>query len=293
MKKPLPLNELPDEQRVAYFGALFAMAAADDTVDKEEAGLILETLDTEGLGEKARRRIQSYVVEPPPVDEALSGIGKAPEEVRFGLMLQLVEVALANDLIEESERQRLIEAQRALGVSDEQLAAMHDFAEEAKRIRERGIDDAYAADALKAAAAGLPAAGVPIAAIVYSGSVVGLSAAGITSGLAALGLGFGMVGGIGVVIIIGAGIYIGVTRLLDIGGKRKKARMQRERERKAQLAIQNLQDMIAYLVDQVTELQEGAADAAANKEAIQKLNVRLRAMKQLLENRKKAVPHAA
>lgn len=293
MKEPLPLNELPDEQRVAYFGALFAMAAADDTVDKEEAGLILETLDTEGLAEVARRRIRSYVVEPPLMDEVLSGMGEAPEEVRYGLMLQLVEVALANDLIEESERQRLVEAQRALGVSDEQLAAMHGFAEEAKRIRERGIDDAYAADTLKAAAAGLTATGVPIAAIIYSGSVVGLSAAGITSGLAALGLGLGMVGGIGVVIIIGAGIYIGITRLLDVGGKRKKARLQRERERKAQLAIQNLQDMIAHLVDQVTELQEGAADAAANKEAIQKLNDRLRAMKQLLENRKKALAHAA
>ena len=189
MKEPLPLDELSDEQRVAYFGALFAMAAADETMDKEEVALILETLDTEGLNEEALRRVRSYVVEPPAMEEALPPLKGAPEGVRYGLLLQLVEVALANDLIEEAERHRLVEAQRALGVSDEQFAAMHKFAEEAKRIRERGIDDAYAADTLKAAAAGLAATGVPIAAIVYSGSVVGLSAAGITSGLAALGLG--------------------------------------------------------------------------------------------------------
>ena len=293
MKDYVLLADLPEDQRVAYFAALFAMSAADGTLDKEEVSLILETLETDGLSEEASRRLRSYVVDPPPMEQALGGLAGAPEEVQHGLMLQLVEVALADGLIEEGEQRELIEAQRALDVSDEQLQAMMGFALEAKRIRERGIDDAYAADALKAAAAGLTATGVPLAAIVYSGSVVGLSAAGITSGLAALGLGLGMVGGIGVVILIGAGIYVGVTRLLDVGGKRKKARLQRERERKAQLAIKNLQEMIGHLVDQVAELQQGAADAAANRVAIEQLNKRLRAMKQLLENRKQSLAHAA
>ena len=78
---------------------------------------------------------------------------------------------------------------------------MKRYAEKVRRVRERGIDDNHAADAIKAAVSGMTAVGVPIAAVVYSGSVVGLSAAGITSGLAALGLGLGMVPGIGVAIL--------------------------------------------------------------------------------------------
>jgi hypothetical protein len=162
------------------------------------------------------------------------------------------------------------------------------YAEEVRRIRERGIDDNHAADAIKAAVSGLPAVGVPIAAVVYSGSVVGLSAAGITSGLAALGLGLGMVPGIGVAILIGTAAFVGLNYLFDTGSKRKKERYRRERERKAQLAMQNLQETINLLVERMSKLEEDAADAKANKEAIGLLNERLTKLKQVLAHRREA-----
>ena len=90
--------------------------------------------------------------------------------------------------------------------------------------------------------------GIPIAALYLSGSVIGLSAAGITSGLAALGLGFGMVSGIGIAILVGIGIFIGTSQVLDIGGKQEKEHLMAERERKAQLVIANLQGALNKLI---------------------------------------------
>jgi hypothetical protein len=143
---------------------------------------------------------------------------------------------------------------------------------------------------LKQAAAGLGAVGVPIAAVYFSGTVIGLSASGITSGLAALGLGFGMVSGIGAAILIGTGVFLAARWLLDPGNTRGRGLLQRERERRAQLVIRNLQEAINLIIARVTALQEEASRAAANEEAIRALTERLRALQQLLAKRKLEVP---
>lgn len=282
------IKQLSDEQRVTFYGALFAMAAINDQIQREELELIYEVLETDSLSNEARRELYAYAIEPPILRDCLRAFSEAPEAVCHALMLNLVEVALSDYHLPEAEQEALTEAQQALGVNDEQRTAMERYAEEMRRIRERGIDDNYAADAVKAAVSGMTAVGIPIAAVVYSGSVVGLSAAGITSGLAALGLGLGMIPGIGVAILIGTGIFMGLNYLLDTGDKRKKEEHRCERERKAQLAIENLQETINHLIDRMTKLQEDAADAKANKEAIQLLNERLTKLQQVLARRKEA-----
>ncbi len=284
----IDIRQLPGEQRVTFYGALFAMAAIDGQVQREELELIYETLDTEGLSEEARRRLYAYAIEPPALRDCLQALGDAPKPVRHALMLNLVEVAVADYLLPEAEQEALADAQGVLGVNDEQRAAMERYAEEIRRIRERGIDDNHAADALKTAVSGMTAVGVPIAAVVYSGSVVGLSAAGITSGLAALGLGLGMIPGIGVAILIGTAAFVGLNYLFDTGNKRKKEEHRNERERKAQLAMENLQETINHLVERMERLQGDAADAKANKEAIELLNERLTKLQQVLARRKEA-----
>jgi hypothetical protein len=129
---------------------------------------------------------------------------------------------------------------------------------------------------------------VPIAAVYLSGSVIGLSAAGITSGLAALGLGFGMVPGIGIAVLLGTAIFMGVSQLLDVGGQQEKERLRVERERKAQLVIINLQGALNKLIERVSNLQTVAADAEANKEAIRVLTEKMRYLQQLVAKRKQA-----
>jgi uncharacterized tellurite resistance protein B-like protein/uncharacterized coiled-coil protein SlyX len=290
-KEQFDIKQLSDEQRAAFYGALFAMAAADDQVQREELDLIYETLDTEGLSDEARRRIYACAIEPPALHDCLHALSNAPEPARYALMLNLVEVAVGDYLLSESEQETLTDAQQELGVSDEQRAAMKEYAEKMRYVRERGIDDNHAADIIKSAVSGMTAVGVPIAAVFYSGSVIGLSAAGITSGLAALGL--GMVPGIGVAIVVGTAAFVGLSALFDTGSKRKKETHQRERERKAQLAIENLQETINHLIDRVMRLQEDAADARANKEAIQQMNERLTKLQQVLARRKEALRKGA
>lgn len=282
------IKQLSNEQRVAYYGALFAIAAYDDEIQREELDLIYEMIDTDGLSGQARRRLYGYAIEPPILQDCLQAVRNAPESIRYGLMLNLVEVAVADYLLSDLEQEALTGAQRVLGVNDEQRIAMTEYAEKMRYIRERGIDDNHAADVAKSAVSGMTAVGIPIAAVVYSGAVVGLSAAGITSGLAALGLGLGMIPGIGVAILLGAGIFVGLNALLDTGNKRKREAHRQERERKAQLATENLQETINHLIDRMNLLQQDAADAKANKEAIRKMNERLTKLQQVLVRRREA-----
>lgn len=267
-KDGVPLEQLPDEQRVAFYGSLFAMATVDGQIQREELELIYEMLNTEEMSDQAQRQLYAYAIEPPALEECLKNLADAPEEVRYGLMLNLVEISVADRLSLQQEENAIAYAQIVLGVSDEQVAAMKDSAEKMRYVRERGIDDNHAADVLKSAASGLSAVGVPIIAVSYAGSVVGLSAAGISSGLAAVGLGLGMVPGIGVAVLLGAGVFIGANKLLDTGNRRKKEAHKAERERKAQLAIENLQQTINHLISRIGEMQADAADARANKEAV-------------------------
>lgn len=289
MAENMNLSEQPEKVRVSFYGVLFAIAASDGTIDKDETQLIFESLDLNGLSEQARRTVHNYLIEPPDIDSCLRDLNQVPDEIRFGLMINIMEVAQADDYLDEKEKAMIDKARSCLQISDDQVDEIINFLKEARRIRERGLDDNLAADAMKRAASGLTGVGIPIAAVYFSGSVIGLSAAGITSGLAAIGLGLGMVPGIGVAILIGTVTVIAVSKILDVGGKRKKERIAAERERKAQLVIKNLQEAINIIIGHINRLKDAAAESAANREAIETLAQRLKALQQALTARQRAM----
>jgi uncharacterized membrane protein YebE (DUF533 family) len=281
--QPLDLTALPEAQRAAFYGALFAMAAADGAIDKDELQQIFELIDMDGISAGGRRVIQGYIIQPPRLLDTLQALSLGDEALRYRLMVDLVDVAWANDLVSPEQRYALEVAGRELRITAAQVAAIEQFVGRLKTIRERGIDDSYAAAATKQAAASLAAVGVPIAAVYLSGSVLGLSAAGITSGLAALGLGLGVVPGIGVAILVGTGIYIGVSRMLASGGVGGQAQLRAAAARKTKLAIQNLQETIGLLIERVQQIQHADSEHAAARE----LNQRLRALQQILAKRQR------
>ncbi len=295
----LDLATVPEKERLGFYGSLFAIATADGQLDKDEMELIFGVMDLEGMSEEGKRKVQSYVVNPPPLWASLVKLVNADERLRYGLMINLVDTAWANDELDSNEERAIELAQKELKITDVQLEAIKTFIKLIREIRERGIDDNFAADAVKTAASGLSAVGVPLAAVWFSGSVIGFSAAGITSGLAALGalVGIGgMIPGLGVAIVAGAGIFMGVNWLLDTGDKRKKEELRNEKERKAQLVIKNMQGAIDLIIAQIAELQEKAlsmeksiADAEANREAVRILSERLKFMQQSVAKRKRAV----
>ncbi|NUU95365.1 hypothetical protein XO10_02170 [Marinitoga sp. 1135] len=181
---------------------------------------------------------------------------------------------------------------KELNINDEQDKEIRNFVLKMKKIRERGLNDEYAKDTIKTAISGLSAVGVPITAIYFSGSVVGLSAAGITSGLAALGLGAGMVPGIGTAILLGVTVFMILAKILDIGDKRKKEKFQKERERRAEQVIKNLQETINDLIERIEILEKKADDSEANKKAVEQLTKRITLLKQIIENKKRGIEYA-
>ncbi len=286
MTETFDLRKVPGEQLVAFYGLNFAAAAADGEIDKDELTIIFESMDLTLLTEEQKEKVRSYIMSPPKMDETLNLIANGADELRYTVAVGVIEVILADDVITKEESLFLDNICRRLNVTQNQRYAIIDFVSQARRIRLRGVDDNVAEKAMKSAASGLTAVGVPIAAVYFSGSVMGLSAAGVTSGLAALGLGLGMVPGIGIAIVIGTGIFIGMKYLFGDSKKEKERKLSAETERKAQLVIKNLQDTINELLKRISSLEPKAAESEANQKAIQVLRERLNSLKRILEQRK-------
>lgn len=281
-------NKVPEVERVAFYGALFAMGAADGSIDKEELSAIFETIDLDGLSELGRKTVRGYIITPPSADDAFSTLSSSGSELRFSVMIQLYEVALANDIIEDAEREMLESARRSLMIRSDQAESIEQFVRKMRELRLRGVDDSTAAETMKSAVSALAGVGVPITAVALSGSVLGLSAAGITSGLAALGLGLGMVPGIGVAVLLGTATFMGVRYLLGISKRNEKAQVAAERERRAQRVLLSMQETINDLIERIMALSERADLAEKNTAEVALLKERLTAMKQILERRRRA-----
>lgn len=285
--RPEPVNiaALPEHQRVAFAGALYALASADGALDKEELQLLIDLVDLEGLSSAGRQMIVDAVIAPPTFADMLAPLAPAAEEVRYALMLNLLEVGWANDLLAPEQDALLSTAQAKLGITDTQYRALWRFVRDLRAVQLRGQNDTVAAQATRAAVAGVAAAGVPIAVVYVSGSVLGLSAVGITSGLAALGLGLGMVPGIGVAILLGTGVFLGVQALLDAASQEPAGVLRAQMQRRAQAVITMIEEMIA-LLDQQIAAGTTRPDTASTGIWLALLNERRRALTQILARRR-------
>ena len=124
----LDLSPLSEEDRLAFYGALFAMSAADRDMDESEDDRIFESLDLGGLSGEARKSVFRLAIQPPPLERCLLEFQDADEEIRRGLMLNLIDVVLADGIIEPAEHVGLHEAREVLGLDRDDVAALHDQA---------------------------------------------------------------------------------------------------------------------------------------------------------------------
>ena len=125
---PLDLSVLSEDERLAFYGALFAMSAADRDMDESEDDRIFESLDLADLSGDARKRVFQLAIQPPPLERCLLQFQDADVEIRRGLMLNLIDVVLADGLIEPAEHVGLHEAREILGLDRDDVARMHDVA---------------------------------------------------------------------------------------------------------------------------------------------------------------------
>ena len=128
----LDLSPLPEDKRLAFYSALFAMSAADRDMDESEDDRIFESLDLGGLSADARKKVFQLAIQPPPLERVLLTFRDDDLELRRALMLNLIDVVLADGIIEPAEHVGLHEAREVLRLDRDDMATLHDRAFEAQ-----------------------------------------------------------------------------------------------------------------------------------------------------------------
>lgn len=128
MSDPLDLRAFPEDDQLAFYGALFAMSAADRDQDEAEDDRIFESLNPEALSASARKRVLQMAIQPPPLERCLLRFKDHDAEIRRALLLNLLDVVLADGIIEPGEHVGLHEAREILGISRDDMALLHETA---------------------------------------------------------------------------------------------------------------------------------------------------------------------
>ena len=129
----LDLSPLSEDERLAFYGALFAMSAADRDMDESEDDRIFESLDLGDLSGDARKRVFRLAIQPPPLERCLLQFKGHDVELRRALMLNLIDVVLADGVIEPGEHVGLHEARDVLGLDRDDVSRLHDVAFDAQQ----------------------------------------------------------------------------------------------------------------------------------------------------------------
>lgn len=276
------IAEMPDELKIAYLKIIVNMTFADDgTIDEKELAEIFLLMTRLELNRESRFKIRTYITEMSADNvesaEKLLGIIKDNAEASH---YQSLMVSLAKDLINiyfstkdtlDRNFTFLANHQTRFKLSDEEIQLAYDTVENDHKLIKEDLDDNTIKKNAKELASKAAAAGVPLAAVYLSGSVIGMSAAGITSGLATLGMGMGMTGGLATVALIGVLSYKGVKHLTGANELDK----YKTRELMLHDVIKQTQKTISQIIGDINhivqKLNETALNHSEQAEKIKKL----------------------
>ena len=206
------LTSYSQGDKVAYLSIVASIASADHNVSDEEIAHLRKLCKSVEISSKGLGTVISAAEHPSKVNVVKYIKDLSSSDLRFSLMTDIIALAFADDEFTSEEETKITAMAKTLKIKPDQLAAIKKYIEAVRSAQ----TSTGTADSLKKlggdVTAGLAASGVPIAAVAIAG-YSGLSAAGIASGLAVLGLGFGMATGIGAVAAIGVGSYLGVRAL--------------------------------------------------------------------------------
>lgn len=281
-KQVLPLCDSGSEIKLPYVKVVANLAFSDDgAVDGEEFAAIYNLMVRNGFSDDERITMRSYMFDQSNAEKTDDLVAELKEKVPSG-SFETTAISLLKDCIYLNylkgnalalwkENAFIKELAVKLDVSDEKIGIVVQVIQNDEDILKQRKADSEIEKSAKELAAKAAAVGVPIAAVYFSGSVIGLSAAGITSGLASLGLGLGMVGGIGVAVLVGVGAYKAIKFFTSTG----EVEACKQRELMIQNIIRNNQKTINYLVEDTnmisSKLFELIESGNADKEQIAKL----------------------
>lgn len=244
----LDLGSLPEAQRVAFYGAMLAIAAADGTLGQDELDLIFQNIHTDGLSDRSRNTIWEYLVDTPPLTDCLASFATSHDQVRCAVMIYLIEIALADRILAAGEDEALLEARTSLRISQKQIEAIERYICNVGLIRARPRDYHQGDTSVKYRYGLGLVAGVSLSAIaLYFSSIIGgISLPEMFSRFTRPESGRAMLLGAGATILIGTAALLS-GRWLHTRYQRKRLPIARERRRRAQSAVRNLQDAVGYL----------------------------------------------
>jgi hypothetical protein len=199
-------------------------------------------------------------------------------------MVYLIETALVDRVLDVSEEEALLQARRALHISQTQIEAVERYICEVGLVRARPSDYNQASRSLKHGASLLTALSIPATAIYFSGTVGGVNPPAILSRLPHHSFGLAMLLGAGATILIGAAAFL-TGRWLDTRSKRKRTTRARERRQRAQSAVRNLQDAVSHLATKTQQLAPVAGPSEPGKDTPDAFAERLRVLQQMLAQR--------
>jgi hypothetical protein len=221
-------HEIPSQERLPYIQGLIYMALADGSIGAGERKQLEAALAECALSPEDLAAAQAAMSTPPDLGEVCEKLRGSP--TRFALYLDALSLALDDGVVQPGEEQALRELREKLGLQEYEAEGLKQVAESLHALRGQEHARPEDIERSKEALARLAAVGVPVGAAVLSGTVQGLSGAAFASGLAALGFGLGMAGGVGVCIILGFASYKGVKWLVDRSHRKARERAEREQE---------------------------------------------------------------
>lgn len=281
-KQVLPLCDSGSEIKLAYVKVVANLAFDDDgTVDGEEFAAIYNLMVRNDFADDERVTMRSYMFDVANMVKTEDLISELKDKVPSGSFettaLSLIKDCIylnykkSNDLESWRNCSFIKNLAGSLNITDDKIELLVAVIKNDEDILKMRKTDSELEKSAKDLAAKAAAVGVPIAAVYFSGSVIGLSAAGITSGLATLGMGLGMVGGIGIAVLVGVSAYKAVKFFTSSG----EVEACKQREMMIQNIIKNNQKTINYLVGDTNmisaKLFELIESGNADKEQIAKL----------------------
>jgi uncharacterized tellurite resistance protein B-like protein len=282
----LDLSSLPEVQRVAFYGSMLAIAAADDIWGQDELDLIFQTINTDGLSQRGRNTIWEYLIDTPPLIDCLACFSTSHAEVRCAIMVYLIEVAFADRILAVAEDEALIQARRLLHISSKQIEAIDHYICNVGLIRARPRDY-YQSHTLTKYKYGiwlLAALGIPAIALYFPTTRGGTSLPAMLSRFAQPGAGLAMELGAGAAILIGTAAVL-TGRRLYTRYQRKHMALTRERRRRAQAAVRNLQDAVGYFTAKASLHAAVGDPSEPGRDTSPAFAARLRVLQQMLARR--------
>jgi len=276
------IADMPDELKIAYLKIIVNMTFIDDEeIDEKELAELFLLMTRLELNKDSRFEIRRYITE--ISKENLENLENLVETIKnnseashhkslmISLVKDLINVYFSTKDTMNRDFKFLDDNRELFEISDEEIELAYDTVENDYKLLKEDLDDDAIKKNAKELASKAAAAGVPLAAVYISGSVIGMSAAGITSGLAALGMGMGMTGGLAVVGIIGVLSYKGMKHLTGANELDK----YKTRELMLHEVIKQTQKTISLIIDDINYIVEKLNDVllkhAEQKEKIQKL----------------------